>query len=60
MLVCNRQMLREMKELTALEWVILVAFVVVAICALLYLLKDIVNTYIATYGDEEENRDEGQ
>lgn len=49
-----------MKELTALEWVILVAFVVVAICALLYLLKDIVNTYIATYGDEEENGDEGQ
>ena len=49
-----------MKELSALEWVILVAFVVVAVGALLYLLKDIVNTYLSTYGEEEENGDEGQ
>ena len=51
-----------MKELTGLEWVVFILFMVLLVSVLLYVLKDIVATYLETYGDgdEEENRDEGQ
>ena len=51
---------REMKELSTLELVVFVLFVVLIVGVLLYVLKDIVETYLWTYDEEEENRDEGQ
>ena len=49
-----------MKELSTLELVVFVLFVVLIVGVLLYVLKDIVETYLWTYDEEEENRDEGQ
>ena len=49
-----------MKELSALEWVVFVLFVVLIVGVLLYVLKDILETYLWTYEQDEDNRDEGQ
>ena len=49
-----------MKDLSALELVVFVLFVVLIVGVLLYILKDIVDTYLWTYEQEEENKDEGQ
>ena len=49
-----------MKELSALEWVVFVLFVVLIVGVLLYVLKDILETYLWTYEEDEDNRDEGQ